>query len=228
MHNLNRLELIEKWNKSQLRIPKDKSVSNYAVEKEQVFPRNSTVVDLGGGSGTDTLYFSEKGHSVILVDISDAALAIAKKKAEDVNLEIKTFQVVLEEDSLPIENNSVDVIYSRLVIHYFNMDVTCNILNEIHRVLKHGGTAYITVKSLNDASEMEFLKKTAEEIDENVFFDEGGIKSRYTIEQWEKFIKPLGYSEVSVHRYIEDLSGKVDTTKSGNKNFVLTEIVLKK
>ncbi len=228
MVNLSESELIEKWNKSSLKIPKDKSVSDYAIDKEVLFPRNCTVVDLGGGTGTDALYFAEKGHRVILIDIAETALDIAKQKARDINLEIETHQVVLGNTPIPLEDNSVDIVYSRLAIHYFNQQTTSDILKEIHRILKQGGTAYISVKSPNDTAEMEFLKKTASEIDTNVFVDEGYIKSRYTLSQWESFIKPLGCSEFKVHDYIEDLTGRVDAVKSGNKSFVLTEIILRK
>jgi len=47
-------------------------------EKELQFPNGSVVVDLGGGTGEDALYFMQTGHSVVLFDISEYALKVAK------------------------------------------------------------------------------------------------------------------------------------------------------
>src|SRR5258706_13838877 len=61
----------------------DVAHSQYALEKEKEFPRNSLVVDLGGGAGYDALFFLKQGHSVVLFDISDIALALASQKAKE-------------------------------------------------------------------------------------------------------------------------------------------------
>ncbi len=73
------------WNKSVLERPKDRNASNYAMDKEKLFPRNSIVCDLGGGDGIDSLYFIEKGHKVYLYDISDLALKLAVERAKEKN-----------------------------------------------------------------------------------------------------------------------------------------------
>src|SRR3989304_8403738 len=61
--------------------------SNYAQEKEKLFPRNAIICDLGGGSGSDAIYFLKNGHRIILLDISQFALEVAQKKAKELGLE---------------------------------------------------------------------------------------------------------------------------------------------
>ena len=73
----------EHWNKSHLAHPKDRKASNYAVDKEKNSPRNSMICDLGGGDGTDSLYFIEKGHEVYLFDVANLALKRAEEKAKE-------------------------------------------------------------------------------------------------------------------------------------------------
>ena len=47
----------------------EKTHSQYAQDKERLFPRGSIVCDLGGGTGEDILYFLKQGHSVVLFEI---------------------------------------------------------------------------------------------------------------------------------------------------------------
>lgn len=220
--------LVERWNKSHLNIPKDKSVSTYAIDTEINFPRHSKVLDLGGGSGTDAIYFCEKEHNVTVADISDVALETAKYKTDQKGVTLETKQVILPNETLPFLDETFDIVYSRLALHYFDEKDTSFILSEVYRVLKKSGKVYFTVKSPEDKNEMEFLKKTSKEISENVFTEEGEMKSRYTKDQWKKIVESTKFNKIDIHDYIEDLAGRVDSIKSGNKSFILTEIILEK
>jgi ubiquinone/menaquinone biosynthesis C-methylase UbiE len=222
------IKLIDRWNQSHSRIPNNKSESNYAVEREKLFPRNSHVLDLGGGSGTDAVYFAKHGHTVTVADISDVGLTRAKEKAKNEGVELSTAQVELGQQPLPFPPNFFDIVFSRLAIHYFQPKETTEILKNIYEVLKPSGITYIVVKSPDDKEEMDFLLATANQISENVFEDNGEIKSRYTKEQLSEFIKNAGIENFEVKEYVEDLSGRVDSVKSGNSRFILNEIILRK
>ncbi len=220
--------LQDKWNQSHSRIPNNKSESNYAIEKEKLFPRNSNVLDLGGGSGADAIYFSKHGHKVVLADISDFGLSWAKDKARIEGVQLETAQLTLGEQPFPFPSEIFNVVYSRLALHYFLPDKTSEILNEIYRVLKPGGITYITVKSPKDKEEMDFLISNALQLAENVFEEDGDIKSRYTVEQLNELIEKAGIASFEIKEYVENLSGRIDVVKSGNSKFILNEIILKK
>ena len=163
-----------------------------------------------------------------LADISDVAINIAKNKFDNLGLTLDTMQIVLPNNKLPIADNSLDVVYFRLALHYFLPADTTNIFNEIYRVLKPQGRAYVCVKSPQDEKEMAFLKSTAKKLEDNVFLDSGDIKSRYGQEQWQQILRSTGFQQPIIKNYTESLANRQDVTKSGNLDFTLTEIDLQK
>jgi ubiquinone/menaquinone biosynthesis C-methylase UbiE len=231
MLDQNKEDRIKYWNESSKKIPMNKDHSSYATEKEKLFPRNAVVCDLGGGTGVDALYFLQKGHKVKLLEISDYALNQASRKAEKMGLggHFSTAQVDLASEDLPLDGRTFDVIYSRLVLHCFDSKRVKEILKQIVSRLKQNGVAYITLKSPYDEDEMKYLKQHAQEVEENVFLEEGGkLKSIFSKEQLEMFCKELDISEFEVGKYEESFEGRVDRVLSGNKKLVLNEIIIRK
>lgn len=209
------------WNTSHKGYSLDKEVSGYASKVETRFPHRSLVLDLGGGRGFDAIYFAERGHYVTLVDISDYALQIAVEKAVVKGLTIKTIKLDLGEDGLWSFDDQFDVVYSRLALHYFDEPKTTQIFKNINRSLKPGGKTYLTIKSPQDETEMNFLRGTAQEILENVFVDGSTTKTRFSKDQLSKLIQQAGISDFSIKKYRDVLN---DITKSGNKVLLCNEI----
>ncbi|MCX7928084.1 MAG: class I SAM-dependent methyltransferase [Patescibacteria group bacterium] len=203
------------------------SHSKYAEEKEVLFPRNSLVVDLGAGTGSDALYFARKGHKVILLDISNYALEKAKERAvkEGLQENIFTQQTDFGLDELPIKSDSADVVYSRISLHYFESNHTMKLFRDIYRILKIGGVAYLTFKSPKDHVEMEYLRKRASEFEKNVFIENGQLRSRFTVEQLNSILEKAGINDFSVNEYIEDL---FDISGNLLGKLYLNEVVIRK
>ncbi len=226
------IDLQDFWNKNSARIPDDKGHSLYAAEKEKEFPRNSKVCDLGGGTGTDSIYFAEKGHEVVLVDIADEPLAKADAHANELGLadKHKTLQCDFSFGKLPLEDSSVDIVYSRLALHYFESKVLAQLFSEVYRILRSGGKSYLSLKSPDDSAEMEFLATTATEQEEGVFNENGRIKTRYTIDRLEKILAdaniPPGNFKVTA--YTEKLGNSNDVVKSGVDAFIVNEVTVSK
>lgn len=220
------------WNKSSSTIPQGKDPSVYGISKEKLFPRQSVVCDLGGGSGADSLYFAGKGHRVKLIDISDAALLqaniIAKKQGATAYIE--TIQSDMSQGVLPLGDETCDVIYSRLALHYFESYVLVKLFTEVYRMLKPRGKAYLTIKSPDDKAEMEYLAKHATQIENGVFEENGFIKTRYSIEQLKSLLSNsrIPAEACSVRQFTEDLSGRKDKVKSGNMELIVNEIMIAK
>lgn len=114
-----------------------------------------TVVDLGSGAGIDCFLASKKVGSdgrVIGVDMTDAMLEKARDYAAKHNYDNVEFrQGVIE--SLPVDDNSVDLVISNCVINLSPDKAT--VFEQIARVLKPGGKAAISdivlLKPLPDA-----------------------------------------------------------------------------
>jgi SAM-dependent methyltransferase len=213
------------WDASHTKINKEKMPSSFAVESEQSFPPNSLILDIGGGIGTDAIYFIQKGHQVILLDISKEALSFAETNASNHNVKFeKTIPLQIGENLIPLDKESIDIIYSRLALHYFNAEDTSNIFSDLYSLLKKDGHAYIAVKSPEDEPEMEYLKESATELEAGVYDDEGMTKSRFSKDQWEDILSKAGIKHYVIDEIKEKIDEKNDTTKSGLSVLQLTQI----
>ena len=109
---------------------------------------STPVLDLGCGSGNDTLYLIKKGKEVISCDQSSNAIENIKKNFLKV-YDTKCFDML---DGMPFKDNLFDIIIADLCLHYFREDDTFRILNEIKRVLTKNGYLIFRVNSINDVN----------------------------------------------------------------------------
>jgi ubiquinone/menaquinone biosynthesis C-methylase UbiE len=220
---------VKRWDKIHKRIveEEDDGHSVYAQEKEKLFPRGAIICDFGGGTGADALYFLKNGHSVILLDISEFALKVAQKKARDAgfdrNLVVKQVDFGLHQ--LPLQKESVDVAFSRISLNYFPANETSEIFSQIYSALKPSGSAYITMKSPEDAEEMEYLTENSAVYEQSVFIDNGQLRSRFTIDELKQIVSNAGIANYQVHPYKEMLG----PDKKGHRQVLhLNEIIFQK
>ncbi len=97
------------------------------------------VLEIGCGLGTDGAQFAKAGAEYTGVDLTEAAIELARKRFELFGL-AGEFQVA-DAEKLNFPDESFDVVYSHGVLHH-----TPNIkaaVQEIHRVLKPGGRAIV-------------------------------------------------------------------------------------
>lgn len=197
----------------------DATHSVYAELVEKDLKRGSLIVDLGAGTGSDALYFLENGHSILLFDISSHALEIARERIKEKGYEKRAIPQVVDFGihELPVKDNSVDVVYSRLSLHYFEKSHTIRIFKDIYRIIKPGGLVFLTFKSPEDVVEMEYLRNRASEFEENVFIENGQLRSRFTVEQLQSMLDLAGVTHYDVHPYVEEIVLHED----GNKGQLL-------
>ncbi len=98
-------------------------------------------VELGCGRGDTSLFFAKRGWQMVLLDISQLALDIAKRNflEEDVSC----LQVRAELDRAPFNESKFDVVMSFGVLEHFVDPVQP--LREMVRILKPGGTLCASV-----------------------------------------------------------------------------------
>ncbi|OGM60839.1 hypothetical protein A2955_02260 [Candidatus Woesebacteria bacterium RIFCSPLOWO2_01_FULL_37_19] len=201
----------ERWDETHKKSHNPEEIhSVYAEEKEKLFPRGSLVVDLGGGTGGDALYFLQKGHSVVILDISSFALGIAQAKAKKHNLQEKLAvkQVDFGLHALPIKPDSADVAYSRISLHYYGKNHTTKLFIYIYEILKPGGTAYLTFKSPEDIEEMDYLRNIGVEYEPNVYIENGQLRSRFDVDQLKSMVAQADITNFEVKPYKEELRDK--------------------
>ncbi len=99
--------------------------------------RDSTVLDLGCGAGTDAIYLASKGLSTIGADISSAAIRIAAKRAFEAGVDVEWHHADVCE--LPIADSTIDFVTDAGCFHHLHESDRVAYVMEIDRVLKNGG-----------------------------------------------------------------------------------------
>ena len=116
-------------------------VSNVSIFAE--LPKGATVLDLGCGAGLDSLIAGRrvgKEGRVIGVDFGESMLERAFQAVRGAGLTNIYFTLAGAED-IPIRTSSVDV---AMVNGIFNLNpARASIVNELSRVVRKGGVAYI-------------------------------------------------------------------------------------
>lgn len=102
---------------------------------------NGAVLEVGCGAGWEAVRWARAGMQVTGIDLSEAALALAAK-----NLEHNRVTASLRwgnAEQLPFPDDSFDVVASLGVLH--QTESTQRAVSEIHRVLKPGGRAMVSI-----------------------------------------------------------------------------------
>ena len=101
--------------------------------------RGLSVLEIGCGLGTDGAQFAKAGARYTGVDLTEAAIDLARRRFEISGLP-GAFQVA-DAENLDFADASFDRVYSHGVLHH--TPDTARAISEIHRVLKPGGQATI-------------------------------------------------------------------------------------
>jgi SAM-dependent methyltransferase len=103
-----------------------------------------TILDLGCGSGRDSIFFTKKGFEVAALDIFVDDVQQEKLK----RFGIKFFRKDIREINFKAE--SFDIIFAHLSLHYFDNKTTDKIFNNLYKILKPGGYVFVKCKSTAD------------------------------------------------------------------------------
>lgn len=101
--------------------------------------RGQRVLEIGCGVGTDGLQFARAGANYTGVDLTEAAIELARKNFETAG-QSGEFRVA-DAEKLAFADESFDMVYSHGVLHH-TPDIE-SAVREIHRVLKTGGRAVV-------------------------------------------------------------------------------------
>ena len=162
---------------------------------------NEVAIDIGCGTGVflrfaKTMY---RNLHLIGVDPDTLALSIAKRRFAEAGLQIELKQGFAE--SLPIPDASIDICFSTLVFHHLPDDIKKRTIQEIYRVLKHGGKVVIA----------DFGKRT-------------GIIVRLYAIIFEKLEYIRGNLKGVIPQYLEEIGFK--NTTIAEKHFLAIDIIV--
>jgi|YelNatPaOPRAMG01_1025707.scaffolds.fasta_scaffold16209_5 ubiquinone/menaquinone biosynthesis C-methylase UbiE len=182
--------------------------------------KNMLILDLGCGFGRHCIEMRKRGYKVIGVDRSYDLLEIAKKKANEENLDIDFY--LLEYKNLNQLNYSFDVVlslYTSFGLNSYKEDKET--LNEVYKILKSKGRLLIDIENreallrhfipyswdiMNDfvlLSEHKFEPETGYYISKRIIYN------RNTGEVKEFFRKIYLYTASELSNLLEDSGFKV-------------------
>ncbi|WP_051296496.1 class I SAM-dependent methyltransferase [Anaeroarcus burkinensis] len=114
------------------------------------------LLDYGFGSGNNMMHFLKRGFEVSGVEISEQALELSKKRAQDCGYEVELR--LLSDGTIPFSDNSFDIVVAWQVLCYNDWNTLRLAVNEIERVLKPGGVFLGTMTDLGDISHIESVE----------------------------------------------------------------------
>ena len=151
------------------------------------FPESGKLLELGAGVGQDSLYFASHGYDVTATDLNtDKLNSNDELQVQGRSVEVRQVDLL---QPLPFEDDSYDVVYAHLSLHYFDDATTQRIFADMYRVLKPGGIiAFFT----NSTSDPEY--GTGKQIEPD-YFEIDGVRKRYldvdTAAQYAKAFETL-------------------------------------
>ncbi|HYB04446.1 MAG TPA: class I SAM-dependent methyltransferase [Nitrososphaerales archaeon] len=103
-----------------------------------------SILDMGCGTGENSLYFASRGHEVLGIDFSEIAIRKAQKKAQGRHLEHLSFRIA---DALNLSQNlagsSFDNVIDSGVFHVFTDDQRNKYVDNLQFVLKPSGKYFM-------------------------------------------------------------------------------------
>lgn len=149
------------------------------------------VLDLGSGAGFDCFLASKrvgKTGKVIGIDMTEEMIKKARDNAKKYKFSNVEF-ILGDIESLPIENNKIDVIISNCVINL--APDKQKVFNEAYRVLKKGGRMYV--------SDIVLLGELTEEQKENPYLLVGCVSGALPKEEYLSIVKKAGFKVNILH-----------------------------
>ncbi len=151
----------------------------WILEYMDYLPKDGKLLDLGCGIGNYTKYFMACGYDVISSDISKIAL----NKVKEFNPNVVHLDM---SEHLPFENNTFDIVFASLSIHYFDDKTTTSLISEIKRILKKEG---IFIGSVNSIKAYDFIKDHIKEISHHYYLSNDKYIRLFDIEDINKYLK---------------------------------------
>ncbi len=114
-----------------------------------------TVLDYGCGAGENSVLIAKRGGNVTGVDISPELLEIAAQRMNVHDIENNYEFKVGSAHDLPIEDESVDVVFGMAILHHLDLELSSK---EVFRVLKKGSRA-IFLEPVRNSKLIKFVRK---------------------------------------------------------------------
>lgn len=181
---------------------------------------NKVVLDLGAGSGIAAYSFAQKNAKHVFALDPDLSNQIGCGAAQRISQNLPLSVICAIGESIPIKDNSIDIIYLRQVLHHVT-DLQ-SFLSECVRILHPGGLLFATrehVISNNTQREIFLANHPVHQFT--------GAENAYRLEEYINAIKNAGFSLQAVLGPFDTIINAFPTVKSKDMIKNIPEIVLK-
>jgi SAM-dependent methyltransferase len=176
-------------------------VTEFAEEFNECIPPRSRVLEIGCGAGDDAAFLANCGHSVTALDVSAPLIEIAAQRFADV--QDLDFQVADIAQPLNVGGGTVDSIYARLSLHYFDHRTTLSIFGELAWVLKDGGLIFFACRSTEDP-----LYGHGIEIEPDMYELRGHVRHFFTPDYAAELLEINGFTDIEITAGQQELYGE--------------------
>lgn len=122
---------------------RERRVKQQLLASADILP-GTTVLDLGCGTGTMTIWLKQRYPSVKVIglDADPAILEIARTKAKKADVDIHFLEANAAD--IPLPNGAVQSVVSSLFFHHLETEQKRTVLAELFRVLAPGGELHVS------------------------------------------------------------------------------------
>jgi len=124
-----------------------------------LLPAGSKVLDLGSGTGRDSLYLASLGHHVMAVDSSRQALEKLEQSGKELKLQNFITSIEAKVEDYVIFASSYGLINCAHILHFLTLDQAVAVIRKMIDGVEASGYLTITTFSKNEADYLakEFL-----------------------------------------------------------------------
>lgn len=152
------------------------------------FSKDELILDIGCGSGLQSLFLGKYCKKIIGIDISEKDITTAKLKAHYMRGRISSEFRCVKIENAKFENEYFDKIFSICVLeHISNYE---EVLRESYRILKKNGQMVFSVDSLEPIKEKKFLLKHKEDY---------SVQKYFKVEETKTILEEIGFNRIEIY-----------------------------
>jgi SAM-dependent methyltransferase len=156
---------------------------------------DSTILEIGCGSGADTAVMAAAGLKVLAFDLSPQAIAKAQALVSSAQFLVRDTR-----DDFPVALNSTQVVIASLSLHYFTWRETVALFERVQQTLLPGG---LFVCRLNSTQDINFGAAGHPAVEDNYFLVDGEPKRFFDREAVDAIFR-RGWKIISLEHRVTD------------------------
>lgn len=172
------------------------------------FSGDEIILDIGCGSGLQTMLIGKRCKKVIGIDISEKAITDAKNASQYMKGRSNSEFYCVKLENAKFENEYFDRIFSFCVIEHISNYM--EVLREAHRILKKDGQMLFSVDALETIQDDKLLEKHKKQ---------HFVEQYFKKEELKLILEEIGFKRVEIYPIFKSNFAKELFSEKINNNF---------